>query len=135
MSKLILAGHELDGDLPQLKNFREPPYWDASAESVWYPGWYPGANAPIQGAQSPDAKNKGARRYAYRPSLRRYYFGGGKQPPLDAAKASINKFIFHHDGCRDVGDVLAGAAERARPVVPLPDRRRRHDLPDRRTWR
>jgi len=31
--------------------------------------------------------------------LRRYYFGGGKQPPLDAAKASINKFIFHHDGC------------------------------------
>mgnify|MGYP000387914055 CR=1 FL=1 len=99
MSKLILAGHELDGDLPQLKNFREPPYWDASSESVWYPGWYPGANAPIQGAQSPDTKNKGARRYAYRPSLRRYYFGGGKQPPLDAAKASINKFIFHHDGC------------------------------------
>lgn len=100
MSKLILAGHELDGDLPQLKNFREPPYWDASAENVWYPGWYPGAAAPPGGATSPDAKNKGLRRYAYRPALRRYYFGGGdKQPPLDAAKASINKFIFHHDGC------------------------------------
>lgn len=101
MSKLILAGHELDGDLPQLKNFREPPYWDASAESVWFAGWYPGMpGVPSGGAQSADAKNKGARRYAYRPSLRRYYFGGGdKQPPLDAAKASINKFIFHHDGC------------------------------------
>ncbi len=100
MSKLILAGHELDGDLPQLKTFREPPYYDASAECVWYPGYYPGAACAPGGATSPEAKNKGLRRYAYRPSLRRYYHGG-KQPPLDAAKASINKFIFHHDGCRD----------------------------------
>lgn len=96
MSKLILAGQELDGDLPQMKNMYDAPYWDASAECVWPSA--PGCTG--QGALSPDAKNKGARRYAYRPMLRRFYHGGGnKQPPLDAAKASINKFIFHHDGC------------------------------------
>jgi N-acetylmuramoyl-L-alanine amidase len=95
MSKLILAGHELDGDLPQLKNMYDAPYWDGASECLW-PS--PTGCAP-QGATSPDAKNKGLRRYAYRPSLRRFYFGGGKQPPLDAAKASVNKFIFHHDGC------------------------------------
>lgn len=95
MSKLILAGRELDGDLPQLRNMYQAPYWDASSECLW-----PGVTgcAP-SGATSPEAKNKGLRRYAYRPSLRRFYFGGNKQPPLEAAKAAINKFVFHHDGC------------------------------------
>jgi hypothetical protein len=100
MSKLILAGQELDGDLPQLKNMREPPYWDASSECVWYPGWYPGAACSPGGAQSAVAKNTSPRRLAYRPSLRRFYQPGtNKQPPLDAAKGVINKFILHHDGC------------------------------------
>ncbi|HVV88518.1 MAG TPA: N-acetylmuramoyl-L-alanine amidase [Kofleriaceae bacterium] len=102
MSKLILAGKDLDGDLPQLKTWREPPYWDAQSECIWTPEWRPGMACTPQGATSSVAKNTGTKRYAYRPSLRRYYMGGSdKQPPLDAAKAVINKFVFHHDGCPD----------------------------------
>ncbi len=97
MSKIIVAGQELDGELPQLRTWNDRPYWNAASECPWTPT--AGACTPAP-ASSPLAKNPSTRRYAYRPALARFH-REGRQPPLDAARAVIDKFVLHHDGCPD----------------------------------
>lgn len=91
MGKLIIAGRELEDIGPQFKNWHETG-WNAAIESCVqssHPCSGPGAYAP-------DAKNKGARRYALRPGLRRER--DPMRPDMGAVQKSIKKFVLHHDG-------------------------------------
>lgn len=91
MGSLIIAGREVHDFGPIFKNWTETG-WDATAEMCVQ------SSQPCTGfgAYSPEAKNKGARRYAFRPSLRREK--DPKHPPLEAVQKVIKKFVLHHDG-------------------------------------
>jgi len=91
MGEIIIANQAFSIDA-KVVNFRQPPGWDATLERCVNPGQPCANNITPYGAK---AKNTGARRYAFRPQLRKY----GKNPPLDATKAVIRQFVFHHDGC------------------------------------
>lgn len=91
MGSLIIAGREVHEFGPIFKNWSETG-WNATSEFCVNP------SQPCSGpgAFAPDAKNKGARRYAFRPSLRRV--PDPMHPPFEAAQRSIKKFVLHHDG-------------------------------------
>ncbi|HTJ44490.1 MAG TPA: N-acetylmuramoyl-L-alanine amidase [Kofleriaceae bacterium] len=90
MGGIIIANHEFPIEVP-IKTWHETG-WDATIEAcVQSESACPAGGGPF-GANAP---NPSARRYAFRPQLRQY----GKNPPLEAVKALLNQFIFHHDGC------------------------------------
>ncbi len=91
MGQLIIAGVAFDIDAP-VRNWHETG-WDATKEACIAP------STPCDGGTMPYGQKgaKYSKRYALRPQLRKY----GMNPPLDAVKALLNQFIFHHDGCAD----------------------------------
>ena len=90
MGGIIIAGVEFNVDAP-VKNWHETG-WDATIENCVQSQ---GGCGPGGIAFGKPPANPGAKRYALRPQLRSY----GMHPPLDAVKALLNQFIFHHDGC------------------------------------
>lgn len=97
MGSIIIANQQFAVDAP-VKNFLEPPYWDAT--KLYCMPTATEAHPPCTrtaGGDVPYGKLIApyTRRYAYRPLLRRY----GANPPLEAARAAIKQFIIHHDGC------------------------------------
>jgi N-acetylmuramoyl-L-alanine amidase len=93
MGQLIIAGVGFDIDAP-VRNWHETGF-DATQERCLNPSTPCSENGTIPYGQK--TIQKFARRYALRPQLRKY----GMNPPLDAVKALLNQFIFHHDGCAD----------------------------------
>ncbi len=92
MGKLIIAGKEYPHEFgPIFKNWTETG-WNATIEACVQSS-HP---CPGPGAYADDAKNKGARRYAFRPSLRRV--PDPMRPPMEAVQKAIKKFVLHHDG-------------------------------------
>src|SRR6185437_992850 len=87
---IIIAGVDFNVDAP-VKNWHVTG-WDATIENCVQSqnGCGPGGSAFGTPPSNPSPK-----RYALRPSLRSY----GLHPPLEAVKALLNQFIFHHDGC------------------------------------
>ncbi len=94
MGQLIIAGQAFDIDAP-IVNWHQNG-WDATQERCLNPD--PGNTCPGGGTIPYGLKGvQYTRRYALRPPLRKY----GMNPPLDAVKAVLKQFIFHHDGCAD----------------------------------
>jgi hypothetical protein len=91
MGHLIIAGREVHDFGSKLVNWHQNG-WDATAE-MCVQSSHP-CSGP--GAYADDAKNKGARRYAFRPSLRREK--DPKHPSFEATQRAIRKFVLHHDG-------------------------------------
>jgi N-acetylmuramoyl-L-alanine amidase len=92
MGEIIIANQPFQIAAP-VKNWRTSG-WDATVEACIRP------THPCKDGVTPYGTgtiNTGKRRYAFRPRLRKY----GKNPPLEAVKAVIKQFIFHHDGCAD----------------------------------
>lgn len=91
MGSLIIAGEPRHDFGPSFQNWEESG-WNATIEACVQ------SSEPCTGAgaYSPDAKNKGARRYAFRPSLRREK--DPKHPSLESVQKVIKKFVLHHDG-------------------------------------
>jgi N-acetylmuramoyl-L-alanine amidase len=90
MGGVIIAGQEFPIEIP-IKTWHETG-WDATIQACVRP------QNPCEGTFPYGQKGaKFDRRYALRPTLRKY----GMNPPLDAVKALLNQFIFHHDGCFD----------------------------------
>lgn len=93
MPKIIIANQEIEVDAPVV-NYRQNG-WDATAERCLpLPNFRSPAETACITPFSEKAKNRGARRYGYRPMLRRY----GAAPPLAAAQAAIKQFVIHFDG-------------------------------------
>jgi len=91
MGEIIIANQRFQVAAP-VKNWTTTG-WDATVESCIRP-----THACGNGGITPYGQgtiNTGKRRYAFRPHLRKY----AKNPPLDAVKAVVKQFIFHHDGC------------------------------------
>lgn len=94
MGQLIIAGQAFDIDAP-IVNWHQNG-WDATQERCLDPD--PGNVCPGGGTIPYGLKGvQYTRRYALRPPLRKY----GMHPPLDAVKAVLKQFVFHHDGCAD----------------------------------
>jgi murein DD-endopeptidase MepM/ murein hydrolase activator NlpD len=92
VGELIIAGKAHKVDAP-LVNFYQSG-WNATTERcVPVPGHSEGYGCI--GAYGERAKNRNPRRYWYRPRLRQYK----DNPPLDATRSVIRKFVLHHDGC------------------------------------
>ncbi len=91
MGYLMIGGEPVQDMGPTYKTWEETG-WDATFEGCVQATQC----GPGQGAYAADAKNKGLRRYALRPSLRRVK--DVKHPPMDAVQKSIKKFVLHHDG-------------------------------------
>jgi N-acetyl-anhydromuramyl-L-alanine amidase AmpD len=99
MGQVYIAGIPFEIDAPVVNWHQQPaPGWDATQERCLDPD--PG-NTCLGGGTIPYGLKPGGptytRRYALRPALRKY----GMRPPLDAVKAVIKQFVFHHDGCLD----------------------------------
>src|SRR5688500_17641515 len=91
MGQLIIAGRAVEDLGSKFKNWDETG-WNATIEGCVQ------SSHPCAGpvAYAPDAKNKGARRYALRPGLRRER--DPMRPDMGAVQKAIKKFILHHDG-------------------------------------
>ena len=90
MGELIIANQTFNIAAP-VKNWTTTG-WDATVEGCIRP------THPCKDGVTPYGTgtiNTGRRRYAFRPRLRKY----AKNPPLDAVKAVLKQFVFHHDGC------------------------------------
>lgn len=94
MGELIIAGEPVADLLgSKFRNWYQNG-WDATFEGQIDP--YSLLRKPGAVAYGDEAKNKGLRRYATRPALRRM-----AKPTLAAAQSVIRKFVLHHDGLRD----------------------------------
>ncbi|HUQ04859.1 MAG TPA: N-acetylmuramoyl-L-alanine amidase [Kofleriaceae bacterium] len=91
MGFLMIGGEPVQDMGATFKNWTETG-WDATFEGCVQTA----KCGPGQGAYGVDAKNRGLRRYALRPSLRR--LKDPKHPPMEAVQKSIKKFVLHHDG-------------------------------------
>ncbi len=91
MGKIWIAGYGFDIDA-RVVRWDEGPGYNGMLEKCIQP------RHPCVGGVLPYSKKRVStrtRRFAFRPSLRRY----GMRPPLRAAQAVIRQCILHHDGC------------------------------------
>ncbi|MCE9571572.1 MAG: N-acetylmuramoyl-L-alanine amidase [Deltaproteobacteria bacterium] len=103
MGQVIIAGVPIEIDAP-IVNWTQNG-WDATQERCLDPD--PGNTCPGGGTIPYGLKGvQYTRRYALRPSLRKYgsewvHNPNAKKPPMDEVKKVIRQFVFHHDGCLD----------------------------------